>query len=327
VIALLVGVGAAFVLCIFSTPFLIRVLRARGIGQQIRDDGPFAHPHENKAGTPTMGGIAIVVSALFGYMVAHVSTEQTKFARTGITLMALVVGMAVVGFVDDYLGVRAHRNLGLRKRGKTAGILIIGGGFAALSLEWVNVSTNLAFTRPLGFDLGTLGWFAWAVIVTYATANAVNITDGIDGLAAKLLAIAFFAYGFIAFLQGQVFLVTFAFTVVGAVLAFLWYNAHPAEVFMGDTGSLALGAVLGVVALMTSQWLLLPVVGIIFVVETVSVIIQKAYRRLNDDKRLFRMAPIHHHFELSGWAETQVSDRFWVLGLLGAMLGIALALI
>jgi phospho-N-acetylmuramoyl-pentapeptide-transferase len=182
---------------------------------------------------------------------------------------------------------------------------------------------------PGSRELMDLGWWyvPAAIFVIAGTANAVNITDGVDGLAAKLLAIAFFAYGFIALLQGQVFVMTFAFTVVGAVLAFLWYNAHPAEVFMGDTGSLALGAVLAVVALMLQQWLLLPVIGIIFVIETLSVIIQKTYRRLNGDKRLFRMAPIHHHFELSGWAETQVSDRFWVLGLLGAMLGIALALL
>jgi phospho-N-acetylmuramoyl-pentapeptide-transferase len=175
-------------------------------------------------------------------------------------------------------------------------------------------------------DLGI--WFVpIAVFAIVGTANAVNITDGVDGLAASLSVFAFFAYGIIAFLQGQNFLLTFAFTVVGAVLAFLWFNAHPAEVFMGDTGSLALGTGLAVVALMTQQWLLLPVVGLMFVVETLSVIIQMAYRRLNNDKRLFRMAPIHHHFELSGWAETQVSTRFWLMGLISAMLGIALALL
>ena len=178
-IALLVGLGAAFVLCIFTTPALIRVLKAKGIGQQIRDDGPFAHPHEAKAGTPTMGGIAIVVSALFGYMVAHVSTEQTKFARTGITLMALVVGMAIVGFVDDYLGVRRGRNLGLRKRGKTGGQLLAAVGFALLALNYVNVSTHLSFTRVFDLDLttgeklvlaigGTLGVVGFVAVPTAA---------------------------------------------------------------------------------------------------------------------------------------------------------------
>ena len=200
-IALLVGTGAAFVLCIFTTPALIRVLRAKGIGQQIRDDGPFAHPHEKKAGTPTMGGIAIVSSALFGYLVAHVSTEQTKFARTGITLMALVVGMAVVGFVDDYLGVRRGRNMGLRKRGKTGGQIVVAAGFALLALNYVNVSTQLSFTRVFDLDLATALWFVLAVFWVYGFSNAVNITDGLDGLAAGSAAMVFAAFVIIAFWQ------------------------------------------------------------------------------------------------------------------------------
>jgi phospho-N-acetylmuramoyl-pentapeptide-transferase len=167
--------AVAFVLSIFGTPFLIKVLRRKGIGQLIRDDGPFAHPHEKKAGTPTMGGIAIVVSALIGYLVSHVSTEQTKFARTGITLMALIVGMAVVGFVDDYLGVRRGRNLGLRKRGKTGGQVIVAVGFALLALEWVNVSTNLS--SPAARSRHGVGlWFVVAVLFVYGFSNAVNLT-------------------------------------------------------------------------------------------------------------------------------------------------------
>jgi phospho-N-acetylmuramoyl-pentapeptide-transferase len=232
----------------------------------------------------------------------------------------------LLGAFDDYLTLVGRKGEGLSPRMKLLGLTVI-----AVAAAWVLYSefrlhgVYVPGSRQL-LDLGV--WYLpIAVFAIVGTANAVNITDGIDGLAAMLLAIAFFAYGFIAFGQGQVFLMTFAFTVVGALLAFLWFNAHPAEVFMGDTGSLALGTALAVVALMTSQWLLLPVVGLMFVVETVSVIIQQAYRRLNQDRRLFRMAPIHHHFELSGWAETQVSTRFWVVGLLGAMLGIALALL
>jgi len=156
--------------------------------------------------------------------------------------------------------------------------------------------------------------------------NAVNLTDGLDALAGYLLATAFVAYGVIAFLQGQIWLVAFDFTVVGAILAFLWYNAYPAELFMGDTGSLALGATLGVVALMTGQWLLLPIIGFAFVAETLSVILQVAYFKLTGGKRLFKMSPLHHHFELLGWSETQVAQRFWLVGILMAMLGIALAL-
>jgi phospho-N-acetylmuramoyl-pentapeptide-transferase len=165
------------------------------------------------------------------------------------------------------------------------------------------------------------------MFVIVGASNAVNLTDGLDGLAGLISATAFAAYGAIALLQGQVFLVRFCFTVVGAVFAFLWFNAHPAELFMGDTGSLALGATLGAVALMTGQWALLPVIAIIPVSVTVSVILQVGYFRLTKGRRLFKMAPLHNHFELSGWSETQIVQRFWLVGLLSAMVGVALALI
>jgi phospho-N-acetylmuramoyl-pentapeptide-transferase len=174
-----------------------------------------------------------------------------------------------------------------------------------------------------------IGWFyvPVAMFIIIGTSNAVNLTDGLDGLAGSIAAVAFSAYGVIAFLQGQIWLVAFSFTVVGAVLAFLWFNAHPAELFMGDTGSLALGATLAVVALMTGQWLLLPVVGFVFMAEVVSVILQVAYFKATGGKRLFRMSPLHNHFELIGWSETHITQRFWLIGILSAMLGIALALI
>jgi phospho-N-acetylmuramoyl-pentapeptide-transferase len=164
------------------------------------------------------------------------------------------------------------------------------------------------------------------MFIIVGTSNAVNLADGLDGLAGGTAAIAFAAYGVIAFLQGQVYLVTFCFTVVGATLAFLWYNAYPAQLFMGDTGSLALGATLAVVALMTGQWLLLPVVGIVFVAETLSDILQVGYFKLTHGKRIFKMAPLHHHFELLGWSEVQIVQRFWLAAMLAAMIGIALAL-
>jgi phospho-N-acetylmuramoyl-pentapeptide-transferase len=174
-----------------------------------------------------------------------------------------------------------------------------------------------------------IGWFyiPIAMFIIVGTSNSMNLTDGLDGLAGSIVAVAFTAYGVIAFLQGQVWLVAFAFTVVGAVLAFLWYNAYPAELFMGDTGSLALGATLAVVALMTGQWLILPVVAFVLVAEALSVILQVGYFKLTGGKRLFKMSPLHHHFELLGWSETQVTQRFWLVGILSAMLGIALALI
>ena len=183
-IALLLSAGAAFLVAVVGTPFLIRVLKARGIGQQIRDDGPFAHPHIAKAGTPTMGGIALVGATLVGYLVAHLRTSQIKFARAGMTMVVLIVALAAVGFIDDYLGVRKGRNLGLRKRGKMGGQLLVGSGFALLALYYVDTSTHLSFTRLLDLNLGTFVWFIWAVLIVTGTSNAVNITDGMDGLAA-----------------------------------------------------------------------------------------------------------------------------------------------
>ncbi len=200
-IALLLSASVAFLLSVFGTPFLIRVLRARGIGQTIRDDGPFRHPHVAKAGTPTMGGLAIIVSAFLGYLVAHIRTEQLKFARAGVTLMLLIVALAAVGFVDDYLGVRKGRNLGLRKRGKTSGLLAVAAGFALLALRYIDTSTNLSFTRLIDLDLGTWLWAAWAIFIILGSANAVNITDGMDGLASGAATLVFFALTVIAFWQ------------------------------------------------------------------------------------------------------------------------------
>jgi phospho-N-acetylmuramoyl-pentapeptide-transferase len=300
-------------------PHLIRLLTRLGVGKAINEWGP--ESHKVKQGTPTMGGLIIVLSVLL------VTAGTNLLGRLSILVpFGGLLAAAALGAYDDYLTLAGRKSEGLSPRVKMLSLLVIAAGIVWMLYGVFRISgVYVPGSREL-LDLGV--WYLpVAVLVIVGTANAVNITDGVDGLAGSLLAIAFFAYGLISFLQGQTYLGTFAFTVVGALLAFLWYNAHPAEVFMGDTGSLALGTALAVLALMNQQWLLLPVVGIVFVVETLSVIIQTVYRRLNDDKRLFRMAPIHHHFELSGWAETQVSTRFWVLGLLGAMLGIALALL
>jgi phospho-N-acetylmuramoyl-pentapeptide-transferase len=181
-------------------------------------------------------------------------------------------------------------------------------------------------TIPKPISIGIF-YIPVAMFIIVATSNAVNLTDGLDSLAGWTSAIAFACYGVIAFLQGQSYLVVFCFTIVGALLAFMWYNAHPAELFMGDTGALALGATLATVALMTGQWLLLPLIGLVFVAETLSVIIQVAYFKITQGKRFFKMAPLHLHFELLGWSETQVVQRFWLAALLAGMLGIALALL
>jgi phospho-N-acetylmuramoyl-pentapeptide-transferase len=316
--------AAAFVIAIAGTPFLIRWLRARGIGAFIRDDGPVEHPHVAKAGTPTMGGVAIVVATVIGYFTAHLRRGSVAFATSGWSLLFLIVGLGVVGFVDDYLGVRAHRNLGLRKRGKTGGILVMGGGFAALALQWVDVSTRLSFTRPLHVNLGTVGWFIWAVLVVYATANAVNITDGLDGLvagSAVLVFIAFVIISFTEFRHPEIYqvvaaqaldLAIIAAAMMGACAGFLWWNAAPARIFMGDTGALAIGGAIAGLALLSRVALLLPLLGGLYLLETLSVLVQIiSYRGFK--RRVLRMAPIHHHFEVGGWSEFTVIVRFWLI--------------
>src|SRR5262249_21868517 len=175
--------GASFLVAVFGTPLLIRWLRARGIGQHIRDDGPIAHPHAHKAGTPTMGGIAIVGAVVVGYFIAHLRRAGGRLASRGWALLLLLLRLAPLRFLRDYLGVRARRTLGLRKRGKTLGIGLVALLFALLAVNWTHVSTRLSFTRPAHFDFTTIGWIAWAVLVVYAAANALNLTDGLDGLA------------------------------------------------------------------------------------------------------------------------------------------------
>jgi phospho-N-acetylmuramoyl-pentapeptide-transferase len=335
VIALLIAGGVAFAATVLGTPVLIRVLRKRGIGQLIRDDGPFTHPHAGKAGTPTMGGIAIVGGVLLGYLVSHVRTEQLKFARTGLTLMFLVVGLAIVGFLDDYLAVRRGRNMGLRKRGKTGGQLLVASGFALLALRWVEASTDLSFTRSIDLDLGTWIWFALAVVVVYGTSNAVNITDGMDGLAAGSATLVFAALTVICFWQfrhpvvygieaasgNDLAVVAAAFA--GACGGFLWWNAAPARIFMGDTGSLAIGGAMAGLALLSNTVLLLPILGGLYVVETCSVIAQVISFR-GFGRRILRMAPIHHHFEVVGWPEFTVIVRFWIFAGACVALGIGI---
>ncbi len=334
-IAVLIAVSIAFLVAVVGTPFLIRYLTRHNIGAQIRDDGPVAHPHEAKAGTPTMGGVAIIAAALIGYLVAHVRTEAIKFADTAIALWVLILGLFAVGFIDDYLGVRRARNLGLRKRGKTFGLVFVATIFAAMALEIVKVSTHLSFTRPLDIDLGTVGWFLWAIAVVYATTNAVNITDGLDGLAAGSSAFVFAAFIVISFTQfrhpdsyrmlaaSSIDVTVVAAALMGACIGFLWWNAPPAKVFMGDTGALALGGAMAGMGLLTNTALLLPIIGGLYVLETASVVAQVISFR-GFGRRILRMSPIHHHFELLGWPESTIIVRFWILAGLAMALGLGL---
>jgi phospho-N-acetylmuramoyl-pentapeptide-transferase len=335
VIAMLMSAGAAFVVTILFTPLLIRWLRARGIGQQIRDDGPIEHPHAAKAGTPTMGGIMIVAATIIGYLFAHIRRSSIAFATPGWALLALITGLGVVGWIDDYLGVRARRNMGLRKRGKTLGIVAVAAGFAWLAVYFVHTDTHLSFTQPLNADLGKVGLFLWIILVVYAAANAVNLTDGLDGLAAGSSALTFAAFMIIAFTEfrhHEIYGVlpaqaldqaVVAAAMFGACAGFLWWNAAPARIFMGDTGSLAIGGAMAGLGLLTRTHLLLLLLAGLPAIEALSVIAQViSYRGFR--RRVLRMAPIHHHFEVGGWSEFTVIVRFWLFAGICVALGIGI---
>jgi phospho-N-acetylmuramoyl-pentapeptide-transferase len=320
-IAVGLAAGVAMLLALVGTPVLIRWLQARGIGQQIREEGP--RGHVEKAGTPTMGGVMIVGSAMVGYAVAHVR-PQTPYSRGGLLVFMAIAGAGLVGLVDDYLKVSRRRSLGLNKRGKIAGQLAVAAAFALLAHRWAAARTNLAFTRfdSLGVDLGVALWTVLAILLILGASNAVNLTDGLDGLAAGSSAFSFAAFVVICFWQFRhvdlyrvpqaLDLSLVAAAMLGACAGFLWWNAAPARIFMGDTGALAIGAGVGALAVLSNTHLLLPVIGGLFVVETLSVIAQVVAFRVFG-RRVLRMAPIHHHFELLGWPETTVIVRFWIL--------------
>ncbi|MEA3374884.1 MAG: phospho-N-acetylmuramoyl-pentapeptide-transferase [Chloroflexota bacterium] len=330
----LILASISFLLAVVWGPLLIRILRHYRIGKRIRIDCP--DDHESKMGTPTMGGLMIVVPVILITVVLNIYNllGRTVIGRSILVPLGVMVIYAVIGGLDDLAGVRGVR----RGAGLTAVRKLVWEIPLTLGIAVVMLVTDIQFAGEVGVpgvrEMVSVGW-AWVVFAAFVIlgfANAVNLTDGLDGLAGIIAASAFAAYGVIAQLQGQFYLIRFCFTVVGACFAFLWYNAHPAQMFMGDTGSLALGATLGTVALMTGQWLLLPVVALIPVAETLSVIVQVLYfkytkRRFGKGRRVFKMAPLHHHFELLGWSETQVVQRFWLVELLAAMAGVALALL
>jgi phospho-N-acetylmuramoyl-pentapeptide-transferase len=314
----------SFLLSVIWGSPLISLLRYLRIGKQIRIEEPSMH--QVKMGTPTMGGVMMIVPVLVITGVLNVANllGQTLIGRSILVPMGVMVAYGVLGAIDDLTGVRRVPG-GMLARYKFLWQVVFAG-ITAMALHFLLELRSVAVPGVVEkIDIG-LWYIPVAMFIIVGTSNSVNFADGLDALAGSLAAIAFAAYGVIAFLQGQVWLVAFDFTVAGAIFAFLWYNAHPAELFMGDAGSLSLGATLAVVALMTGQWLLLPIVGFMFAAETISVILQIGYFKLTKGKRLFKMAPLHLHFELLGWSETQVTQRFWLIGILTAMLGIALAL-
>jgi phospho-N-acetylmuramoyl-pentapeptide-transferase len=319
--------GLGFILAVIWGGPLLRILRHFKLGKMIRVEGPDSHI--TKMGTPTMGGLIIIGAVtLVTILLNAVSILGLNLLGRSVLLPLLVMlSFGILGAIDDWEGIRGpRRGLGMRARTKFLLQVILAAGAAFVLKRYLHVHEFIWPGSGQIFNLG-IWYIPIATFIIVAMSNAVNLTDGLDGLAGLISATAFAVYGGIALLQGNLFLGRFCFTIVGALFGFLWFNVHPAMLFMGDTVSLSVGAVLGVVALMTGQWLLLPLIAIIPVSNAASSTLQVIYFKLTKGKRLFRMAPLHHHFELSGWSETQVVQRFWLIGLLAAMFGLAFAIV
>jgi phospho-N-acetylmuramoyl-pentapeptide-transferase len=313
---------------------LIRFLQHKGVGKQIRIEQP-GH-HQLKTGTPTMGGVLFVVPVLviIGLLNIVNLLGMDAIGQSTLLLFFCLGSHVVLGAIDDWQGIQGLRGRGegMSPRMKSA-FQVLFATIIGLVLyygppqwDYVGVPTYVDY-----FRVGPLILPA-TIAILYLTSNAVNFTDGLDSLAGSTSLVAFACYGTIAYLQNQLYLASFCFTLAGALMGFLWYNAHPAQLIMGDAGSLPLGATLGLVSIMTGQWLLLPVIGLVFAAEALSVMVQVSYFKLTrrlygQGRRVFKMAPLHHHFELLGWSEMQVKERFFIASVLSGMLGVALALI
>jgi len=325
---MILSLGAlSFMMTVIWGGPLLRILRHFKIGKQIRVDEP--SEHFTKMGTPTMGGVMVILPvALITVLLNAVSLIGMKVLGQSIMVPLLAMGgYAALGALDDWEGIRGRRRgEGMRVRTKFAFQVILALGLAFVLKYLLDVPDM--FLPGLGFEI-ELGMFyvPIAAFIIVSASNAVNFTDGLDGLAGLISATIFATYGGIALMQGQIFIARFCFTMVGALFGFLWFNVHPAQLFMGDTGSLALGATIAVIALMTGQWFLLPIIAVIPVSEAFSVVLQIVYFKLTKGRRIFKMAPLHLHFELLGWSETQIVQRFWLIGLMAAMLGIGLAMV
>ena len=341
---ILVASFVSLLISLLGTPLAIRAFRRKGYGQAIREDGP--QGHQTKQGTPTMGGTVIVVASLAGYFAGHWLTSDPPSAA-GLLVLLLMTGLGLVGFVDDFIKIYKQRSLGLRSGAKLAGQTAVSVLFAVLVLRFPDrfdltpADPSLSLLRDIGPTLGTLPFVVWIVILIAASSNSVNLTDGLDGLATGAAILVLAAYVLIANWQlrndctsgpvaphcysiaSPLDLAVVAAAALGACLGFLWWNAPPAKIFMGDTGSLALGGVLAGLAVTTKTQLLLFVLGGLFVIITVSVIIQVGYFKMTG-RRVFRMAPLQHHFELLGWAETTIVIRFWLICALCIALGLGI---
>lgn len=325
-------VAAVFALALAGIlfPLWIRLLRFRNIGQQIRADGP--QGHLVKQGTPTMGGVLILL------VVAGVYLSLGEVGRDGVIALVALLGCGLLGFVDDYAKVVKERSLGLTAKAKIIGQAVIAFAIGVLAVNWAHVEPVVTVPLVGSLDLGLLSStlklggftfeFPWLYLglvffMIISFSNTVNLTDGLDGLAAGTIMIVMLIFAAIAFQQDNLELALFASAVAGACLGFLWYNSFPADIFMGDTGSLGLGAAIATLAVVTKTELLSPLLGGIYVVEGLSVLLQVASFKLTG-KRIFRMAPLHHHFEMKGWSETKVMVRFWIVTGIMAAGGFAL---
>ncbi|MBQ0849699.1 phospho-N-acetylmuramoyl-pentapeptide-transferase [Streptomyces sp. NPDC057621] len=343
---LFAGVIGLF-LTLIGTPLLIKLLARKGYGQYIRDDGP--REHHAKRGTPTMGGIAFILATLLAYFLSKVITGKPP-TFSGLLVLGLMTGMGVVGFLDDYIKIVKRRSLGLRAKAKMAGQLIVGIGFAVLALQFADnrnntpASTRLSFVQDFGWSIGPVLFVGWALFMILAMSNGVNLTDGLDGLATGAATMVFGAYTFIGVWQFQescanaqtltnpgacyevrdpLDLAVVAAALMGSCFGFLWWNTSPAKIFMGDTGSLALGGALAGLAICSRTEILVALLGGLFVLITMSVVIQVGSFKLTG-KRVFRMAPLQHHFELKGWSEVLVVVRFWIIQGMCVIVGLGL---
>ncbi|MER2135352.1 MAG: phospho-N-acetylmuramoyl-pentapeptide-transferase [Arthrobacter sp.] len=358
-ISLLIGCLLALLLAFACTPLFIRFLVKKGYGQFVRDDGPTSH--HTKRGTPTMGGAVIVASVVASYFITHLisyAINPTTFgpSASGLLVLFLMVGMGLVGFIDDYTKISRQRSLGLNAKAKIILQAIVGIVFAILALQFPNnagltpASTNISFVRDTAIDLafagtiiGAILFILWSSVIITAATNGVNLADGLDGLAAGASVLVFGAYFLIGIWQfnqsclgpandggvcyevrDPMDLALLAGAMAGALVGFLWWNTSPAKIFMGDTGSLAIGGAIAAFAILSRTELLLVILAGLFVIISASVIIQVGYFKLSGGKRVFKMAPLQHHFELKGWAEVTVVVRFWIIG--GLCVALALGL-
>jgi phospho-N-acetylmuramoyl-pentapeptide-transferase len=318
-VELIQGLLLAFAIVVILMPPYIRLLRATGFTKQIRIEGPDSH--QVKHGTPTMGGVLVIAVVLALYLLLRWPPEGGIFAP-----LAALAGVGLLGAFDDYLNAKTGE--GIRVRQKLAWQIVVAFVAAWQIQRTYNIDQiAVPFVGPVGIAPWVFVLFAAFAII--AASNGVNITDGLDGLAGGTLVFAFVAFLLVSLLnapQQQPNLAFLCALIIGALLGFLWFNVHPAQIFMGDSGSLSLGATLAVIALITGQILVLPLIGLIFVIETASVVLQVVYFRVTGGRRLFRMSPIHHHFELAGWDEEKITLRFWIVGILAGLLGVTLFL-